>query len=289
MNVRALKYFRTIFKLTLFLGFSGSLLAEEHDFEPIHWAYSSFFGTGWYQIQDSRSVFVMRMPIRQALQESSLADSGERKVGIEIKYPLTLGLHSVDDIGNILEQDNFGTISFVPGVELEFPINERWNLRSFAHAGWGKDLNAGDSAWIYYAGAKSQYAFLGGKYDWYLLNGIYYAGYSPDSGRSDYLAVAQLGAELRQPLNKATLFGRNIDLHWNLMYSFLGNDLNFNLPDGNFDPVEDQFEATVAMSLRDGPYRFWFFNIHRLGIGYQFSSNGRFKAVTFHMRSWFTR
>ena len=281
--------FRNILLFALFLSVSDSMLAEDHDFEPIHWAYSSFFGTGWYQVQDSRSVFVMRMPIRQTIRESWLSDTKERQIGIEIKYPLTLGLHDIDDIGGILERDNFGTVSFTPGVELEFPVNDRWYLRSFVHAGWGKDLSTGESACIYYAGLKSQYTFPGEKYDWYLLNSLYYAGYSPDSGRSDHLAVAQLGAELRQPLGKATLFGRNIDLHWSLMYSFMGRELHFNLPDGKFDPIEDQLEATIAMSLRDGPYKLWFFNIHRLGISYSASSNGQFKAVTFHMRSWFTQ
>jgi len=280
---------RSVLIFILFLCISGPLHAEDPDFEPIHWAYSSFFGTGWYQIEDSRSVFVMRMPVRQTLRESSYSETSERELGIQIKYPLTLGLHDVDDIGGILETDNFGTMSFTPGIELEIPINKRWYMRTFAHVGWGKELNTGESAWIYYAGVKSQYAFPGKKYDWYLLNSLYYAGYSPDDGRSDKLAVAQLGAELRQPLGKATLFGENIDLHWSLMYSFLGNELHFNLPDGSFDPIEDQFEVAVAMSLRTGPYKFWFFNVHRLGVGYQFSSNGQFKAITFSMRSWFTQ
>ena len=234
-------------------------------------------------------MFVMRMPIRQSLRESSFSESGERKLGIEIKYPLTVGLHNVDDFGGILETDNFGTVSFTPGLMLEIPVNKKWYLRSFAHIGWGMEVNTGDSAWIYYAGVKSQYAFPGKKYDWYLLNSLYYAGYTPDQGRSDHLAIAQLGVEFRQPLNNTTLFGQNIDLHWKLMYSFLGNELHFNLPDGNFDPIEDQFEVAVAISLRDGPYEFWRFKVHRLGVGYQFSSNGQFKAITFSMRSWFTK
>ena len=25
-------------------------------FEPVHWAYSSFFGTGWYNVDDARSI-----------------------------------------------------------------------------------------------------------------------------------------------------------------------------------------------------------------------------------------
>lgn len=263
--------------------------AEEPEYEPVHWAYSSFFGTGWYNVEDNRSVFVMRIPPRQTLRKSSISETGERKLGIEIKYPLTLGLHDIDDLGGIIESDNFGTVSFAPGVTLEIPVSQRWHLRPFAHIGWGKEFETNETAWIYYAGIRSRYTFPGKKYDWALLNSLYYAGYTPDTGRSDHLAIGQLGVELRQPLARATLFGQPVDLHWSLMYSFLGREIHFNLPDGNFDPVEDQYEAAIAMSLRNGPYKFWFFNVHRLGIGYQFSSNGRFTAVTFSMRSWFTQ
>lgn len=262
---------------------------KDPNFEPVHWAYSSFFGTGWYKIQDNRSVFVLRIPPRQTLRRSSISDSGERKLGIEIKYPLTVGLHDIDDLDDIIETDNFGTASFAPGIVLEIPINQRWHLRPFAHIGWGKEFETDESAWIYSAGIKSRYTFLEKKYEWSLLGGLYYAGYTPDPGRSDHLAVAQLGVELRQPLSKATLLGQPVDLHWNVMYSFLGHELHFNLPDGRFDPIQDQFEVGLAMSLRDGPYKFWLFNIHRLGLGYQFSSNGGFNAITFSMRSWFTK
>ena len=277
--------------LALLLILSGPLSAsaEEPEYEPVHWAYSSFFGSGWYQIEDNRSVFVLRIPPRQTLRKSSITETGERKFGIEIKYPLTLGLHNIDDLGGIIESDNFGTVSFAPGVVLEIPVNQRWHLRPFVHVGWGKELETGDSAWIYYAGVKSRYIFPGKKYEWSLLNSLYYAGYTPDEGRSDHLAIGQLGVELRQPLDRATLFGQPVDLHWSLMYSFLGREIHFNLPDGNFDPIEDQYEAAIALSLRNGPYKFWFFNVHRLGVGYQFSSNGSFSAITFSMRSWFTQ
>ena len=277
--------------VVLLLTLSGpiSASAQDPEYEPVHWAYSSFFGSGWYQIEDNRSVFVMRIPPRQTLRKSSITETGARKLGVEIKYPLTLGLHDIDDLGGVIEADNFGTVSFAPGVVLEIPINQRWYLRPFVHVGWGKELETGDSAWIYYAGVKSRYTFPGKKYDWSLLNSLYYAGYTPDEGRSDHLAIGQLGVELRQPLGRATLFGQPVDLHWSLMYSFQGREIHFNLPDGDFDPINDQYEAAIAMSLRNGPYKFWFFNVHRLGVGYQFSSNGRFKAITFSMRSWFTQ
>ena len=43
------------------------------DPEPIrqvHWAMGAFFGTGWYQVDDNRSVFVFRIPPRQTIRKS---------------------------------------------------------------------------------------------------------------------------------------------------------------------------------------------------------------------------
>lgn len=278
--------------LLIFMAIAGPCSADVEQqtlFEPVHWAYSSFFGTGWYKVSDARSVFVIKTPIRQTLRPSSLAESGAREVGVEIRYPVSIGMHDIRDLGSIIEDDNFATVSFAPGVELEIPINKRWYLRTSAHAGWGTDLKSDDSAWIYYAGIKSRYSFPAEKYQWSLLNSLFYAGYTPDEGRSDHLAVAQLGVELTQPLDRMTLFGEPVDLHWTLMYSFLGNELHFNLPDGTFDPIQDQIEIGLQVSLRNRPFRFWFFELQRLGLGYQFSSSGEITAITFSARSWFTK
>lgn len=258
-------------------------------FEPVHWAYSSFFGTGWYKVDDARSVFVLKAPVRQTLRKSALSESGDRVLGLEIRYPLTLGLHQVEDLGGIFDNDNFATASFTPGIELEIPINPRWYLRSQFNLGWGTDLKNSDSAWIYYAGIKSRYVFPSEKYRWSLLNSLYYAGYSPDKGRSDHLAVAQVGAELQQPLSSFSIHGEPVALYWTLMYSFLGNELHFNLPDGSFDPIQDQVEIGVQMSFLNRPIRLWTFEIQRIGLGYQFSPDGELTAITFSLRSWFTK
>jgi len=283
---------RQTFALLIFMALANTGLADVEQktvFEPVHWAYSSFFGTGWYTIEDARSVFVVRTPFRQTLQKSSLDESGTRVLGVEISYPLTIGMHDLKNLGGIIDNDNFATLSFTPGIELEIPINPRWYLRTVAHAGWGTDLKYDDSAWIYYAGVKSRYSFPARKYQLSLLNSLFYAGYAPDKGRSDHLAVAQLGVELRQPLETITLRGEPVDLHWTLMYSFLGNELHFNLPDGTFDPIQDQIEVGLQMSLRNRPFRFWFFELQRLGLGYQFSTSGELTAITFSARSWFTK
>lgn len=279
-----------IFPVLMIINVTSSFAAETKSvFEPVHWAYSSFFGTGWYQIEDARSVFVVRVPIRQTLRISSLTESGSRRLGVEIRYPVTVGMHDIEDLGGIIENDNFATGSVTPGVELEIPINPHWYLRTLAHVGWGSDFRSDDSAWIYYAGVKSRYTFPAKKNQWSILAGLFYAGYTPDEGRSDHLAVAQLGTELRQPLAKATFHGEPVDLHWTFMYSFLGNELHFNLPDGTFDPIQDQIELGLQVSLRNRPFKLWFLDIHRLGFGYQFSSSGEFTAITLSMNSWFRK
>ena len=76
-------------------------LAVDSDFQPVHWGFSAFFGTGWYQVDDARSVFVLRIPPRQTVRESSYGGVGDRQIGIEIHYPLTLGLHNIDDLPGI--------------------------------------------------------------------------------------------------------------------------------------------------------------------------------------------
>lgn len=278
--------------LLVFLALASTdcrALETKKVFEPVNWAYSSFFGTGWYREEDARSVFVVRAPIKQTLRESSLSESGTGKLGIEIRYPVTIGLHDIEDLGGIVEHDNFATASFTPGIELEIPINQQWYLRTLAHVGWGTDLRNDDSAWIYYAGIKSRYIFLAKKYQWSLLGSLYYAGYTPDQVRSDHLAVAQIGVELRQPLEKVMINGDPVDLHWTFMYSFLGNELHFNLPDGTFDPIQDQVEIGLQISLHDRPFKIWFFDVQRLGLAYQFSSSGQFTAITFNMSSWFNK
>lgn len=262
--------------------------APNADYEPVHWAFSAFFGTGWYQVEDNRSVFILRVQPRQTVRESAISSGGTRTLGLEIRYPVSMGFHDTEDLPGIIEPDNFGTLSFTPGVELEIPVNEHWYLRTNAHLGRGTELDSGDSVWIYYAGIKSRYAFPGDKYEWALLNGLSYAGYTPDRGRSDHVSLAQLGVEFTQPLD-TTLAGRELDLNYHLVYSRPGNELRFGLPGGGFETIRDQYEAGVAVNLKGKPFRLWFIDIEQFGLAYQFSHDGSFRAITINLRSWFTR
>lgn len=104
-------------------------------------------------------MFALNLPFRQTVRPSSITETGKREIGFEIHYPLTLGIHNIDDLPGIIEPDNFGTITFTPGLELEIPLSQHWHLRPFINVGWGNELEMNHSAWIYYSGIKSRFTF----------------------------------------------------------------------------------------------------------------------------------
>ena len=108
----------------------------------------AFFGTGWYQVDANRTVYIVRVPPSQTLRESSIDKNGKRSLGIELQYPLTFGLHQLDDLDDFLDFDNFATVSFTPGVHVDIPVTEKWHLRPYAHIGWGTETESTDSAGI---------------------------------------------------------------------------------------------------------------------------------------------
>ena len=40
------------------------------------------------------------------------------KLGIEIHYPLSFGLHNMNEVPDFIDFDNYGTVTFTPGVQL---------------------------------------------------------------------------------------------------------------------------------------------------------------------------
>ena len=51
----------------------------------VHWAYSAYFGTGWYRVAGDRDVYVVRMSPRWALSEPVLDADSNKSIGIYLK------------------------------------------------------------------------------------------------------------------------------------------------------------------------------------------------------------
>ena len=264
------------------------LAARDDPAKQVHWAMGAFFGTGWYQVDDNRSVFVFRIPPRQTLRESSFDENGKRKLGIEIQYPVSFGLHNLDQLPDFVDFDNFATFTFTPGVQVEIPVTRKWYLRPYAHIGWGTEMSTSDSAWIYYGGVKSRYQLSNGKYNWSLLNAVYFAGYKPEFAQRGQYGSVMTGLEFNQPLKSFQLGGDDTWLNWHFTYNYLFDRLNFHVDENRVESIGDQWEIGLALSKGSKNIKIWFISFEHIGLAYKWSSNGAYRAISINLRSPFT-
>ena len=265
--------------------------AQDFDSSSVHWAYSSYFGTGWYRVNGNRDVFVFRTIPRWELREAGIAEDGTRKVGIELRFPITAGLNSfiIDDFAGTVDPDNLASLSVTPGVDVTIPVTPRWALRPFASLGWGTILNEDESAWTYWTGIKSRYTFHSGKLDWALLNSLAYVGYDPRDGPSDDFWPLMAGLEFDYQLGTFWLSGDPVVLNWHATYTTFENDLDILQESGSTRAITDQWEIGIAFSKKDQRIRIWRFHFDRLGLAYRFSTAGDLEGINVVFRSVFDR
>ncbi len=263
--------------------------AQETGPSPVHWAYSAYFGSGWYRVSGDRDVFVVRMTPRWTWSDASLDANGSRAIGTYFKLPVSVGLDQFefDDALDAVDVDNVSFLSINPGVDVEIPINDVWSLRPYVSIGHGQALGSSESAWTYWGGVKSRFELHSGKFNWRLLNQIGFVGYTPNTGPSDSFWPLMAGFEFDYPVASADDPGRQMLLHWHASYTVFGDDLEFSGNPTVNRSISDQWELSAALGRRDSPIRIWFLNFDRLGLGYRSSSNGDLKGITFVFRSMF--
>jgi len=279
--------------LCLVLAYAAGVRAQEHPealeaARQVHWAVGAFFGTGWYEVDENRSVFILRVSPRQTLSEASLAEDGSRTLGLEVIYPVSLGLTRIDDIPDFVDFDNFATISFTPGVQVEVPVNQRWSLRPYVHLGYGMESSSGEGALIGYGGIRSRYMLGEGRYRWALLNSLNLAGYKPEYQDRGRYASLMAGLEFSQPLRPAENGRDALYLNWHLVYDWYFDRLNFHVDEGRVESFRDQWELGFALARRDGPISIGFMKFEQIGLAYRWSSDVKFNAITINFRSPFT-
>lgn len=264
-------------------------LAQESPPSQVHWAYSAYFGTGWYRVASDRDVYVVRVTPRWDRGEPSIDEDGNRTLGLFFKTPVSFGLDrfDYDDIAGAANLDNVSFLSVNPGIDIEIPVNEVWTLRPFASIGYGGAFDGGDSAWTYWGGIKSRFSFRSGKLNWHLLNQAGFVGYTPSEGPDDAIWPVMAGLELDYPVGAPTADGDQLLLHWRAAYTVFGDDLEFNSGPAGDLLISDQWEVGVAFARRDSRIPIWFLDFDMLGLGYRASSNGELKGITFIFRSMF--
>lgn len=270
---------------------SAAANAQATDVSSVHWAYSSYFGTGWYEVRDNRDVFVLRVTPRWDMREAELSEDGERTLGIQFSLSITTGLDefTVADIPGAVTTDNLASLSVTPGVDFTIPVSERWTLRPFAAIGWGTLLNESESAWSYWGGIKSRYTFSNGKLDWALVNAAGYVGYAPSEGNTEDFWPLMTGLEFDYPMGDYQLGDEQLFLSWHGMYTSFESGLDLQAGTTLVDPISDQWEFGLSLRKEHSPIKIAWFSFDRLGLAYRFSSSGDLKGISLVLQSVFDR
>jgi len=270
---------------------SAVACAENSAEQAIPWAYSAYFGTGAYEVGDGEETYVIRAGPHWQLREPSLDEHGNREIGVELRLPVSLGVHSFDPtaIGSTLTLDNVATLSAVPGVEIEIPIGPRWSLKPLGYVGWGTVPDGDASAWIYWTGVKSRLRFPGRSFDWALLNILTYAGYRDDNGQHSSVLPLLTAVEFDRPLASKQIRGERVHLYWHVGYTQYLNEAELFLSNLRTVDLEDEWEVGMGFGTGAEPLRLWRLHWDRVGLAYRFSTNHQFSGISLVFGSLFDR
>jgi len=272
--------------LSLWPDQTWSQLETEPSF---HWAYASFFGTGWYKINDERSAFIIRAAPRWTVGEAEIDAQGNRNIAYTFRTPITLGLSKFDfdDIPGIIDPDNVATGSIGFSVDADIPITRRFSLRPSAELGHGTVLGESRTAWTYKAEVRSKYAFQSGKLDWALMGALGYVGFNPKRGHSDDFGFIAAGLEFAYPVGWPRSNNDQTMLYWHASYTDFLDEVEFKTGVEELDSVANYWQLGLALGKRDKPVRIWFLKFDRLGLAYNYSTTGDLRGIRFVFRSMY--
>ena len=258
---------------TAFPAHGQTTRAQQDQQNLINWYYSATFGTGVYTSGD-RTVAVIQLPISRVLRPI-----GEDDYGLSLKIPVTFGFYdySFDDAFTGDVPNRVSTVSVMPGLEWEIPYTRRWTLKPYFSAGFGRELDGKDSAFIYDFGVKSRFVLGEDEgVEFALVNSLTSAGYRPRSGPAQPFGVFVVGLDMVIPTNKV-LFGRDAFIGFTPIYYYYFSEIKLVNFDNEDNRLREQFEIALSIMSRK-PWTLKYFDIDRVGLAIR--SSGNFTGVS---------
>jgi len=241
---------------------------ETETVPPLDFAFATQLGSGVYTA-GGRTVQIYRIPVSWTVR-----DSADHAFGIELTFPVTFGFFDfkTSDILDGELPDDIGTISLVPGAEIEVPIVQDWWLTPFAEAGYATDFESGGSALTYAGGIRSLALFHRPSHGYRLGNVLKYVGFTEtEAWASAAYVELDTGIELRHPLG-FTMMGQTANLGWFAVDYFYLQGLTFNDLEGEEITVRNQIEIGVTFGT-DSTIKAWKLPIPRVGVSYRFGDD----------------
>lgn len=263
------KYFISFIFTLLFCFIMNKAHANQHEegsFGLTSFAFASYLGTGFYTTS-GQNVFVLQMPFEHIIKEKT-----DTEAGWVLKLPVTIGFINFDSlkVEELPGVNDVGTITFLPGLEYQYPITPDWTLIPFADYGFARELDSTSNVLITGTGIKSYFDVHFGKTLFTLGNRFLYAReQSKDFTSASSYSLLETGLNLRMTSNYSFIDG---PLYSNFYYInfYYPNNLVFFEQTPN--PVKIGIEHEVGITFSNIP-DFLFFEKPQIGIGVRFGND----------------
>ena len=240
--------------------------AEPPASQPASYVFATELGSGVYDV-GGRTLLVYRLPLGYDLREPT--DDGP---GLRLTLPVAVGFFNYSPVDLVHSQlpSHLDAFSFVPGLLLDFRMDEHWRIEPYARAG-GSFASGDFDGWLYGLGTSNIYEWQLDRLHVRLLNDILFAGviYKNPTDPDDNLVRVRNGLEVRR-LTGLTIGQHEIELS---VYGFADY-----FPDAPRPPVAgtrtSRFQVEPGSLLGAAPqWRIHNVELPRLGIGYRFAGD----------------
>ena len=259
-------------------GGTQQVFAGEDPGDLFNYSFAVWLGSGVYKINDAdKKLAVLRVPARYSLRPmQSDATAPIDRLGFRLLLPAVLAYQeeTETDFG-------FGAFAFVPGLEIEIPVNKYWTLKPFGQLGAGKDTAGGNFQYIYGGGIKSLISVSWRKFVFGIGNSWVVA---EDKDGSSYdttgFSLLNAGLDIRHPTN-FTIFDRQLDIGGYFVVNYFKNNVDILSADGNTNKLQTLYEVGLTFGVKE-PVDIWMVSFDRVGIDYRWGDEG-LKGIGFNL------
>jgi hypothetical protein len=259
-------------------GGTTPALAGEDPGELFNYSFAIWLGSGIYRVQDADKRFaVLRVPAAYSLrpmqhEKPALID----RLGFRLLLPAAIGFEEETDTNF-----SFGAVAFVPGLEVQIPVNNNWALKPFAQFGVGKDTAGGTTQYIYGGGVRSLINIPWQKFVFGIGNSLVLAqDRNATSNDSSGFSMFNAGLDIRHPTN-LTLFDRQLDISGYFIVNFFKNKVDILSDDGTTDKINTIYDVGLTFGVSEA-VSIWKVSFDRVGIDYRWGDEG-FQGIGFNL------
>ena len=252
--------------------------AGEDPGDLLNYSFAVWVGSGVYKVKSADKRFVvLRVPAAYTFRSARYDEPAIRdKLGFRLLLPAVFAIQDEN------ERDfTFGAAAFVPGLEVQIPVNKYWTLKPFGQFGAGKDTAGGDLNYIYGGGARSLVSIPWKKFAFGIGNSVILArDRDATSDDSSGFSMLEAGLDVRHPIG-LTIRNRELDGGLFFVASRFFNRVDFLQADAKTERVKRIFTVGLTIGVREG-VSFWKFNLDRVGIDYRWGNAG-FRGIGFNL------